>query len=97
MTSAESANALIGKIAAAADDVGALRAQLGATSNRLNSVFRNLANVRNNTEAARGRIVDTDFATEAANATQDQMLTQSASAMLKQSNSLSQLVITLVQ
>lgn len=97
LTSAESANALIGKIAEAQDDVGALRGQLGATSNRLNSVFRNLANVRNNTQAARGRIVDTDFATEAANATQEQMLTQSASAMLKQSNNLAQMVITLVQ
>jgi flagellin len=97
LTSQASANLLVNKVKAALDDVGALRAQLGATSNRLDSVYRNLSTMQLNTKAARGRIVDTDYAGEAANATQQQMLMQSGTAMLKQSNSVSQMVMGLIQ
>ncbi|MCC2957494.1 Lateral flagellin [Massilia sp. IC2-477] len=97
LTSSASANVLVGKVGEALADVGQVRAQLGATANRLESVHRNLSNIKTNTEVARGRIVDTDFASETAAMTASQMLMQSGTAMLKQTNSMSQLVISLLQ
>ncbi|HEX7985034.1 MAG TPA: flagellin, partial [Duganella sp.] len=49
------------------------------------------------TTAATGRIMDTDFATESSNMTSSQMLLQAGTAMLKQSNSTSSLVMSLLQ
>jgi flagellin len=60
-------------------------------------VFRNLSNVRTQTVAAQGRILDVDYASESATMTMNQMLMQSGTAMLKQSNSMSQMVMALVQ
>jgi flagellin len=79
------------------DDVGAIRADLGAASNRLDHVYNNLSNMRTNTEQARGRIMDVDYATETANMTSKQMLMQAGTSMLKQSSSMSQLVMSLLQ
>ena len=42
---------------------------LGATQAQLESTVRNLANVAENTAAAAGRIMDTDYAVETANLT----------------------------
>ena len=50
-----------------------------------------------NTEAAKGRILDVDYASETANMTNKQMLMQASSAMLKQSSSMSQMVASLLQ
>jgi len=97
LTSAASANALLFRLDLALDTVGSVRAQLGATSNRLESVFRNLSNMRTNSVAAQGRILDTDYAIESAEMAKNQMLMQSNTAMLKQSNSLSQTVMSLLQ
>jgi flagellin len=77
--------------------VGTLRSQLGAASNRLDHVYNNLSNMRTNTEQARGRIMDVDYATETANMTSKQMLMQAGTSMLKQSSSMSQLVMSLLQ
>lgn len=79
------------------DGIGALRAKLGAGANRLDHVYNNLANMTTNTEQARGRIMDVDYATETANMTSKQMLMQAGTAMLKQSSSMSQLVMSLLQ
>src|SRR5690606_6255376 len=49
------------------DSVGALRADFGANINRLNHTANNLANMKDNTEMAKGRIMDADFASESAN------------------------------
>ncbi|MEF2270696.1 flagellin, partial [Janthinobacterium sp. LS2A] len=46
---------------------------------------------------ATGRIMDTDFATESSNMTSSQMLLQAGTAMLKQSNSMSSMVMSLLQ
>lgn len=94
---AASANATIDKINAAIDSVGKVRAQLGAASNRLDHVYNNLANMSANTTQARGRIMDVDYATETANMTSKQMLMQAGTSMLKQSSSMSQLVMSLMQ
>jgi len=96
-TDAATANAAIGTLTTAIDDIGALRSKLGAVSNRLDHVYNNLSNISTNTKNATGRIMDTDFATESANMTASQMLLQAGTAMLKQSNSQSSLVLSLLQ
>ncbi|WBS00806.1 flagellin [Pseudoduganella sp. SL102] len=91
------ANATISKLATAIDSVSALRSKIGAVSNRLDHVNSNLSNISTNTKAAAGRIMDVDFATESASMTSNQMLLQAGTAMLKQSNSQSSLVMSLLQ
>lgn len=97
VATATAANASISKLADAIDAVGALRSQLGAVANRLDHVYNNLQNISSNTTAATGRIMDTDFAQESSNMTSSQMLLQAGTAMLKQSNSTSSLVMSLLQ
>ncbi|GHC87039.1 lateral flagellin [Pseudorhodoferax aquiterrae] len=96
-TDGTAANGKITELADLLDDVGALRASLGAASNRLDHVYNNLSNMSINTEAARGRIMDVDYASESANMTTKQMLMQAGTSMLKQSNSMSQLALSLLQ
>ncbi|WGG48351.1 flagellin [Rugamonas sp. DEMB1] len=91
------AGATIDLLKTAIDEVGTVRSQLGAASNRLDHVYNNLANVSTNTKAAAGRIMDTDFAAESSSMTSNQMLLQAGTAMLKQSNSTSSLVMSLLQ
>jgi len=96
-TGSANANATIQDLADSIDAVGALRSKLGAISNRLDHVFNNLSNISTNTKNATGRIMDVDFASESANMTSKQMLLQAGTAMLKQSNSQSSLVLSLLQ
>lgn len=90
-------NAIITTLNSALDAVGTFRSTLGAASNRLEHVYNNLANMRTNSDAAKGRIMDVDYATETANMTSKQMLMQASTSMLKQSNSMSQMVMSLMQ
>lgn len=92
-----SANATIDLLVKAINDVSTVRSALGAAANRLDHVNNNLSNISTNTKAATGRIMDTDFATESSNMTSSQMLLQAGTAMLKQSNSLSSMVMSLLQ
>jgi len=87
----------IGRLGDAIDAVSALRSGLGAIANRLDHVNNNLANVSANTQAATGRIMDVDFATEASTMAANQMLMQSGTAMLKQSSSMASMVMGLLQ
>ncbi|ATP29367.1 flagellin [Chromobacterium violaceum] len=88
---------LQGGINAALDAVGTVRSALGANANRLDHVINNLSNVNNNTLAAKGRIMDTDYANESSNMTAKQMLMQASTSMLKQSGSMSSLAMSLLQ
>lgn len=90
-------NAIITTLNTALDAVGTFRSTLGAASNRLDHVYNNLSNMRTNTDAAKGRIMDVDYASETANMTSKQMLMQASTSMLKQSSSMSQLVMSLMQ
>ncbi|CAN7534764.1 flagellin [Massilia sp. LjRoot122] len=94
---ATNANNTIDKLKTAIESVSAVRSQLGAASNRLEHVYNNLNNISNNTKAATGRIMDVDFATESSNMTSKQMLMQASTAMLKQTNSMSSMVMSLLQ
>lgn len=92
-----SANTTVDSLQEAIDALGAVRSSLGAAANRLEHANTNLSNVSANTQAAAGRIMDVDFATESANMTSKQMLMQAGTAMLKQSNSMSSMVMSLLQ
>ena len=92
-----SANAIITKLSTALDSVGTMRSVLGAASNRLDHVYNNLANMSQNTTAAKGRIMDVDYASETAKMSTKQMLMQAGTSMLKQSNSMNQLALSLMQ
>ncbi|MGL4604541.1 MAG: flagellin, partial [Iodobacter sp.] len=91
------ANAQIDTISAALKAVGTLRSDMGANANRLDHVYNNLGNMDSNTKMAKGRIMDTDYATEQAKMTSNQMLMQAGTSMLKQSGSMSQMVMSLMQ
>jgi flagellin len=92
-----SANATITLLETALAGVGTVRSGLGASANRLEHVYNNLANISTNSKAATGLIMDVDFASESANMTANQMLLQAGTAMLKQSNSMSSMVMSLLQ
>ena len=77
--------------------VASERASLGATQAQLESTVRNLANVAENTSAAAGRIMDTDYAAETANLTKAQILQQAATSVLAQANAQPQAVLSLLQ
>jgi flagellin len=96
-TTAATANATIDKLATAINTVADTRSQLGAAANRLDHVYNNLSNISTNTKSATGRIMDVDFATESSNMTSSQMLMQAGTAMLKQTNSMSSMVMSLLQ
>lgn len=90
-------NATIGLLNSAIDAIGSMRSVLGASGNRLDHVYNNLANMSQNTAAAKGRIMDVNYATETANMSSNQMLMQAGTSMIKQSNSMSQLALSLMQ
>ncbi|CAN7286906.1 flagellin [Pseudoduganella sp. LjRoot289] len=91
------ANGTISDLDDAINSVSTLRSKIGAISNRLDHVYNNLSNISTNTKTATGRIMDVDFASESASMTSSQMLLQAGTAMLKQSNSQSSLVLSLLQ
>ena len=76
--------------------VGINRASLGAIENRLDHTISNLSNVVENTEAAKSRIQDADFALESAQLARAQILQQAGTAMLAQANAAPQNVLSLL-
>lgn len=93
----DSANATISAVQGVMDEVGSIQSTLGATMNRLSSTATNLQSMQDNTEVAIGNIMDTDYATEASNMSKEQVLMQTGITMLKQANSMSGMVSSLLQ
>ena len=91
------ATSAIGHIDDALNQVATQRAALGASQSQLEAVVRNLANVAENTSAAAGRVMDTDYASETANLTKAQILQQAATSILAQANAQPQAVLALLQ
>ena len=91
------ADAALAVLDTALDTVNSERATLGAAQSRIESAIRSLDTTRENTAAARGRIMDTDFAVETANLTRAQILQQAGVAMLAQANTMPQTVLSLLQ
>jgi len=91
------AASMISEVDNALDAVAGHRATLGAQQAQLESTVRNLSNVAENTAAAAGRIMDTDYAAETANLTKAQILQQAATSVLAQANAQPQAVLALLQ
>ena len=96
-TDSATAQTAISNIDGAMTDLLDKRADLGALQSQLESTVRNLANVAENTAAAAGRIMDTDYAAETANLTKAQILQQAATSILAQANAQPQSVLALLQ
>ncbi|OGJ88046.1 MAG: hypothetical protein A2268_04555 [Candidatus Raymondbacteria bacterium RifOxyA12_full_50_37] len=91
------ANSALTSIDVALGSINQLRSDLGAYVNRLEHAINNLDNQEHNTQAAESLIRDVDFASETSQFTRNQILTQSATAMLAQANAIPQNVLTLLQ
>lgn len=78
------------------DDVTSSRADFGAIQSRFESAINNLQVGMENQAAARGQIMDADFAVETANMTRSQILQQAGNAMVSQANSAPQSVLQLL-
>ena len=72
------------------------RADLGALQNRFDHTISNLSNISENVSASRSRIQDTDFATETAEMTKNQILQQAGTSILSQANQLPQTALSLL-
>jgi len=81
----------------ALDKINTERANYGAAQNRFESVISNLQINSENTAAARGRIMDADFAQETANLSRSQILQQAGTAMVAQANQAPQQVLSLLR
>ena len=77
--------------------VNGARATLGAVQSRFENAVSNIMIQSENTSAARGRIVDADFAQETANMSKSQILQQAGTAMVAQANQLPQQVLSLLK
>ncbi len=77
-------------------NIDAQRAGLGAVQNRFDHTISNLANIEENVSASRSRIQDTDFATETAEMTKNQILQQAGTSILSQANQLPQTALSLL-
>ena len=95
-SAAASTNA-IKDIDIALDKVNSERASYGAAQNRFDSVISTLQITNENTQAARGRIMDADFAQETSNLSRAQILQQAGNAMIAQANQLPQGVMALLR
>ena len=81
----------------ALDQVNSTRATLGAVQSRFENAVSNIMIQSENTAAARGRIVDADFAAETASLSKSQILQQAGTAMVAQANQLPQQVLSLLR
>lgn len=90
------AQAAITSLDSAVDDVNTMRANTGAFVNRLEHAVNNLLVSQTNQQAAESLIRDVDFASETSDFAKNQILSQSATAMLSQANSLPESVLTLI-
>lgn len=76
--------------------VNHMRSNIGAMINRLDHASNNLLSQISNTQSAESLVRDADFAQESASFTRNQILSQSSTSMLAQSNMLPQSVLQLL-
>lgn len=89
------ANRMIGTVDGALDNLNRQRANLGAYYNRLETTIESLRTGYENMVVAESRIRDTDMAEELVEYTRQQILMQSSTAMLSQTNLTSKVVLRL--
>ncbi|WP_461203596.1 flagellin N-terminal helical domain-containing protein [Enterococcus sp. N342-3-1-2] len=93
----EATNNPITKIDAAISKVSDQRAELGASQNRLEHTINNLGTTQENISEANSRIRDVDMAQEMMSFTKSNILSQAATSMLAQANSMPNSVLSLLQ
>ena len=91
------ANAAITALDTAITNASSELATYGAYINRLEYAQDNLMNVAQNTDAARSRIEDADYASETSELAKTQIIAQAGTAMLAQANQIKQSVLALLQ
>jgi len=96
LSTQSSAQAAITALDGAISSVNEMRSDIGAFVNRLESTINNLTVSNTNQQAAESQIRDVDFANESSQFTKNQILSQSANAMLSQANQSTQGVLQLL-
>ena len=97
VASQDAAQAAVKSIKDAINTVSSIRGTLGATQNRLEHTQNNLSVMTENIQDAESTIRDTDVADEMMAYTKNNILVQSAQAMLAQANQVPQGVLQLLQ
>jgi flagellin len=97
LTTASNASTAIAALDTALTTITTSRANYGAAINRFGFAISNLSIMNENQQAARGRIMDADFAAETANLSRAQILQQAGNAMVAQANQLPQQVMALLR
>ena len=97
ITDIESAITALDFVDQAAKVVNESRARMGATMSRIEYTINNLMNLVENTEEAKSRVLDTDYAKESAELAKAQILAQAGTAMLAQANQSQQYVLNLLR
>lgn len=87
----------IQRIDSALNKVNSARGELGAIQTRFEKTVENIDIQNENLTAARGRVMDADFAKETANLSRTQILQQAGTAMVAQANQLPQQVLSLLR
>ncbi|MEK6625462.1 MAG: flagellin [Bdellovibrionota bacterium] len=96
ISSKEGAQQSLKKLDDALVQVNGVRANLGATQNRLTSIINNLAIGDENLNAANSRIRDVDVASETAEMAKNNILVQSSGSVLTQANALPNVALKLI-
>ncbi|MEO8527089.1 MAG: flagellin [Caldimonas sp.] len=97
VTTAANASTALAAIDAKLDVITTNRATYGAAISRFGFAISNLSITGENQTAARGRIMDADFAAETANLSRAQILQQAGTAMVAQANQMPQSVLALLK
>jgi len=97
VTTAAAASTAVAALDLAMDAITTSRASYGAAMNRFSFAIGNLQITGENQAAARGRIMDADFAAETASLSRAQILQQAGSAMVAQANQLPNQVLALLR
>jgi flagellin len=97
LSTATNAQNAIGAFDKAIQQLSSARSKVGAVQNRLQVTVSNLAVSQENLSAANSRIRDVDVASETANMTKNQILSQAGVAVLSQANQLPQSALSLLR
>ena len=97
ITTSAKASAVLSALDSDINKISNNRSQMGSLQNRFQAVVANMSNYVQNLSDSRSRIVDTDFASETANLTQQQILQQAGTAILSQANQVPQAALTLLK
>jgi hypothetical protein len=91
------ANNVVGKVSDALNGIALVRANMGATMNRLLHAIDSLTNANLNSEFSRSQIEDADYAKASTELAKNQIKLQANTAVLAQANMTSQMILKLLE